>query len=153
MREINRDMIRELVGNHILPLYFCIKETGGVELTLSKMEADRYIAHTWRSAGYTVQQICDGLELKKRQVKCLLGRKLTKGFREATQLIGNPLVLMRKSDEYAFDYRITLKVVERMIIEDLAKAGWGTTQIKKATGFNLRTIQRIRKEQGVSYEQ
>jgi hypothetical protein len=146
MREINRDMVRDLVGNHILPLYGCVKGVRRIDLTLSKTEATRYIAHTLRQAQFTRKQIRDVLEVTERQLDSLLGRKITKGFKRSIALIDNPLVLLRKSDEYAFEYTITPKMVERMIIEDLAKAGWTAHQIKLATGFNLRTIQRIRKE-------
>jgi len=146
MREINRDMIRDLVDNHILPLYSCVKGVNKIELTLSQIEANRYIAHTLRHAQYTRRQISYVLQITEKQVDRLLGRKLTKGFKRAIALIDNPLILLQKSDEYAFDYTITPKMVERMIIEDLAKAGWTAHQIKVATGLNLRTIQRIRKE-------
>jgi len=146
MREINRDRIRDLVGNNILPLYHCIKDVKKVEITLSEIEAKRYIAHTLRESKYSISQIGSVLGATERQTELLLSRKLTKGFKRAVELIGNPLVLLRKSDEYAFEYTITPKMVERMIIEDLAKAGWSAHQIILATGLNLRRVQRIRKE-------
>lgn len=152
MREINRDMVRELVDNHILLLYLWVKREGKIQLTLSNKEANRYIAHTLREAQYTREQIRLALGITEKQVIKLLGRKISKRFKQAIALISNPLILKQKSDTYAFKYTITPKMVERMIIEDLAQAGWAATQIRYATGFNLRTIQRIRKEKGVSSE-
>ena len=73
--------------------------------------------------------------------------KNTKGFVRAIKFVNNPFLLLEYSDDYSHTYSITLKIVERLIIEKLSDGGWTAKQIQLATNFNIRTIFRVIKIQ------
>lgn len=145
-RELNRDRARELVDNHIFPLYQIIKRTGTVEISTRKSEALKFSANILHRAGFSIEQIANSLGMRQRSVELAIDKKVSNKLKRAVSLFGNPFVVLMKSEEYACDYTITQQMTEHMIIEDLVKAGWTTSQIVRATGFCARRVQRVRKK-------
>lgn len=145
MREINRDRAIELFDGDILKLYILIKGRKMFKIAIKEMEAKRYIAKTMHKAGLSHRQISLSTASTEAEVVVLLKRENTLGFKKAIELIPNPLTLLNKSSEYGFEYTLSSKMIERVVLETLAKAGFSANQIAKGTGLNYRTIQRARK--------
>ena len=144
-RELNRDRARELVDNHIFPLYQTIKRTGTIEISTRKTEALKFNANLLQKAGFTHKQISKALDMPLKSVALAIDKKVSNKLKRAVSLFGNPFIVLMKSEEYACDYKITPQMTEYMIIEDLVRAKWTTAQIVKATGFCARRIQRVKK--------
>lgn len=146
MMEINRDRIRDLVDNHILPLYMVLRETGDMKISLSETQTHRYLVRLLRKAGLQDDAIAAVVDIDKRKVKRIKDSRASDSFNRACELFKNPVLLLKKCDRYGYEYNLSKLSVERMIIEDLILGGWTTRQITTATGFGKRRVQRLRKK-------
>jgi hypothetical protein len=143
--EINRWRVRDIVDNHIFILHQIVKKIGSVEFSIKERDVAKLFVQTFKDAGFTNEQISKALNMPLYRVNGFSKTKIPKLFRRAEMLFGDPILLLRKGDDYACEYKVTVQMTEYLIIEDLLKADWSTRQIEMATGFNRRRIQRIKK--------
>lgn len=146
MREIHQDSALELFDGDRLALYHATRGKKMLKIAISRREAIHNLVLIYVEAEYTPIQISYILKLSKKEVSCYMKRPLNSGFVRAKEIIPNPITLLEKSSEYAFEYKISSKMGERLLIEIFAMAGWTAKQIFDATGLNYRTIQRARKK-------
>jgi len=143
-RELNRWAIRELVDGDLLRLYAFVVNTGIDRVTLNRHEAAGFVLDELKKRGYSAENVKDFLRkhgLRPRRVG-----SPSPGLRNALKLFGSPAEILRRGDEYTFHYKLKKGVIEYMLIEELARAGWTPTEIWRATGFGRRRIQRIAKK-------
>ncbi len=145
VQELSRYRIYELCDGHILPLLKALGDKDRVELTIRRNEVVAYITQLLSKGGMSDVQISFMLEISEKTVRRYKRGKQTKYFRNAVKLFNNPLALLLKSTDYAYDYYISRLQVETLIVEKLVLAGLRTRQIHYATGICIRKIQRIAK--------
>jgi len=145
MREVNLYRTRQLCNNYVLELWILIRRTGKITLSISQKEATAYIAHIMIKAGFSDESIMSAIDIKPKAIKSVKenGFKPTKGFQNAIKIIGNPLALLKVSDNYAYDYCIYPDMVNALLTEDMARAGWNALKISRTVGVNKRTAQRV----------
>jgi hypothetical protein len=145
-KEINKRRIYELFDGNILRAYQVVIKNGNLLLNPSKREFNIFLAISL-SKIYTPRQISlmtntsIHIARKKRY-------KFSKTFINCFNIFSDYYLFSIKCEKYtAIPINLNKRTVERMIIEIL-KQFWTNHQIQKATGFNIRRIQRIKKRLG-----
>lgn len=147
MKEINRDRLRALFDDRVLELYAVALVAGDQNFSLPRKQAIKLIVKDLINSGFTPAVVAHTVGLTAVEVHRIAKatESYSRGFNIAVRVFKDPVKVLERSEEYAYDYYISKSIVETIIIEDLAKAGWETNQIHAATKFGKRRIQRIKK--------
>lgn len=151
-QELSRYRIYELCDGHILPLMKSLGDNDHIKITIRRNEVVAYITQLLSKGGMSDAQISFMLDISEKTVRRYKKYKQTKGFRKAVELFKNPFALLLKSTDYAYDYSISRRQVETLLVEVLVSAGWEARQIHYATAIGMRRIQRIAKRIRESHE-
>ncbi len=147
MREVNRERIQELTDGFVILLLRWLGNSNKKKVSLNRREVLRYFYESLKQAEFTDEQIVEMLNVDKAQLKRIRrGKRFSKGLVNALELFGNPIAVLKKSDDYAYTYTISRNTVETVIIQKLIMGGWTTRQVSFATGYGIRRIQRIAKK-------
>jgi hypothetical protein len=143
-REWSRWAVKELSGGRLIDLYAYVLKNGIEKMSLSRPSAAGRIIHELREAGFDEKTIRATLE--RYGIKNATVRSRAEAIDAAAGFLGGYFKILEIGDEYHFTYPTKKSLIEYLMIEELARAGWTATQIWKATGFGRRRIQRIVKK-------
>jgi len=146
MNEINKDRALELFDGDILQVYKLVQSRGSFTISISINSVNKYLVQELRKAGFTRVQVQHALGISLAKVTSFEIAKLPKDFLRALEVIPNPITLLQKSSEYAYEYVFPPKAIERELIAVLSAAGFSPKAIVRATSLNRRTIMRVRKK-------
>jgi len=142
--EFNKMAILDLVDGRLLDLYEFILKTGTEKLAVSKRLAAGRVIEKAKKAGLDEEALRKFFN--ERGIKYATAMKTETTTDYAAKFFGSYMKIIEEGDDLTFTYKTKKSLIERMIIETLARAGWTNRQIHSATGFGLRRVQRISKK-------
>jgi len=134
-REVNRSAIREMFGNDLLKVYKAVCEHGDMKVSAKKQQANAFAVYILKELGFTPRQIREMIP-----VTYYMSRKdsfkISDSFKRYAMISGDFFDIVNNATDYSTPIPVSKRIVETLIVEDLAASGWSEDQIMAAVGVS-----------------
>ena len=143
-QEVTRWLLREISADAVLLLYKEVLKHGDMTISMNEKLIAKHIAYEMMKEGASedkAKQYLRDVGFKNATPEPARGSALN-----AIRLFGDAKAALKMCQPMPMRINVTRRIVERILIERLAEAGYSNAKIGAMTGFCKRRIERVKKK-------